>query len=839
MPESRADLHVHSKYSDRPSEWILRRVGAPECYTPPKTVYETARRRGMQFVTISDHNCIQGALEIAHLPNAFISNEVTAYFPTDDCKVHVLCWNITEAQFAEIQVLRENIVELRDYFVAEGIVHACAHPLYSVNDRLSIEHFEQLLLLFNVFETMNGGRNRRGNDLVLGIVNGLTRDAFERIANTYPVSPVGERPWVKGATGGSDDHSGTFVAKGFTECPASRTPAEFLTHVFEHRSHAGGLDGTPLSFAHSLYSIGYQYYRDRFLSKSTGGSDLIVKVISEVFGRAQPPAPFRDRMSHYVRRIGRGPERSAEIEFRRTISAEMLSLFGEDWLKDDFVASADRYEELNRRTFELSSKVANQLLFQFAKQFVEKLSAGSVFGSLEALSAAGPILLGVAPYLFSFAHQSRDKVFLADVSERFLGRRSLAGAQTAGGKRAWFTDTLTDVNGVTTLIRKMCQLADVHEHDLTLVSVADTPPEYPGRVRNFAPVGQFVVPEHEAVKLAWPPFLDILEYCDREQFTDLIVSTPGLAGLAAVAAAKILKIRLVGIYHTDLPLYIRYYTDDEAMEGAAWRYLRWFYEQMDLVFVPSRAYQRQLVAKGFDPAKLRLFPHGTDIQAFHPNHRDESFWRGVTAARGPVVTYVGRVAKEKDIDVLIDVYDALAKRRPDCVLAVVGDGPLLAEMKNRLRQPNVVFTGFLFGEALSQAYASSDVFVFPSTTDTFGSVVLEAMASGVPVIVSDRGGAQELVDPGRTGLVTKGRDVASLLAGIESLLDRPDLRRDMALACRAHAETWQWENAYATFWSRIEGSGVHGPEAPSAVTLASYSSDKVLSRGRLLPQNVL
>jgi glycosyltransferase involved in cell wall biosynthesis len=203
------------------------------------------------------------------------------------------------------------------------------------------------------------------------------------------------------------------------------------------------------------------------------------------------------------------------------------------------------------------------------------------------------------------------------------------------------------------------------------------------------------------------------------------------------------------------------------------------------------------------------------------------------------VTYVGRVAKEKDIDVLIDVYDALAKRRPDCVLAVVGDGPLLAEMKNRLRQPNVVFTGFLFGEALSQAYASSDVFVFPSTTDTFGSVVLEAMASGLPVIVSDRGGAQELVDPGRTGLVTKGRDVASLLAGIESLLDRPDLRRDMALACRAHAETWQWENAYATFWSRIDGSGVHGPEAPSAVTLASYSSDKVLSRGRLLPQNVL
>src|SRR5579863_1942523 len=183
MSVSRVDLHVHSKYSDRPSEWILRRIGAPECYTPPKAVFETARRRGMQFVTISDHNCIDGAREIAHLPGVFVSNEVTAYFPDDGCKIHVLCWNITETQFEAIQGLRRNIVELRDYFLAERIVHSCAHPLYNINDRLSIDHFEQLLLLFNVFETMNGGRNRRGNDLVLTILQHLDRAQFETIAN--------------------------------------------------------------------------------------------------------------------------------------------------------------------------------------------------------------------------------------------------------------------------------------------------------------------------------------------------------------------------------------------------------------------------------------------------------------------------------------------------------------------------------------------------------------------------------------------------------------------------------------------------------------------------------
>jgi hypothetical protein len=496
MPVSRADLHVHSKYSDRPSEWILRRIGAPECYTPPATVFATARRRGMQFITISDHNCIQGALEIAHLPGVFVSDEVTAYFPDDGCKVHVLCWNITESQFNEIQSLRRNIVELRDYFQAERIVHSCAHPLYDVNDRLSIDHFEQLLLLFNVFETMNGGRNRRGNDLVLAILRNLSRRQFEDMANRHDIAPVGDDPWIKGFAGGSDDHSGAFIAKGFTECPMSGTAEEFLGHVFDRRSVSGGLDGTPLSFAHSLYSIGYQYYRDRFLSKSAGGGDLIPKLMSEVFGRAQTPAAFKDRLSSYARRIAGRPERSAEIEFRRMVSTEMVRLFGEDWLKDDFVASAERYEELNRRTFELSSKVANQLLFQFSKKFVERLSTGSLFGSLEALSAAGPILLGVAPYLFSFAHQNRDRAFLADIRQHFLGPQSPLDTRP---KKGWFTDTLTDVNGVTTLIRTMCRLAQVHEHDLTLVSVADSPPDYPGRIQNFRPVGQFAIPEHETV----------------------------------------------------------------------------------------------------------------------------------------------------------------------------------------------------------------------------------------------------------------------------------------------------------------------------------------------------
>jgi glycosyltransferase involved in cell wall biosynthesis len=809
---SRADLHVHSKYSDRPSEWILRRIGAPECYTEPEALYETAKRRGMQFVTISDHNCISGALEIAHLPDVFVSNEVTTYFPEDGCKIHVLCWNISETQFIEIQRLRRDIVDLRDYLHAQKIPHSCAHPLYRINDRLTLDHFEKLLLLFNVFETMNGGRGRDGNDLVLAILKSLDREQLENMANRHGIAPVGEQPWVKGFSGGSDDHSGAFIAKGFTECPDSHTPAEFLDHVARRRGLSGGLDGTPLSFAHSLYSIGYRYYRDRFLSKSEADGDLVLKVMGKIFGKKQTQLGLRDRVSYYANKIARRPERPVEIEFKRMISTEMVKLFGEDWLKDDFIASAERYEELNRRTFELSCKISNQLFFQFTKKFVKKLSAGSIFGSLEAMSAIGPILLGVAPYLFSFVHQSRDKEFLAQVSQHFLGIRSALNLRP---KKAWFTDTLTEVNGVTTLVHKMCRLAQLHEHDLTLISFAGGAHKISGQVQNFKPVGQFTLPENETVTLAFPPFLDILEYCERRQLTELIISTPGLAGLAALAAGKMLNIRMVGIYHTDLPQYIQYYTEDDSLESAAWRYLRWFYEQMDVIYVPSRVYRQQLVAKGFVARKLHLFPHGTDVEVFHPKHRDPLFWETYGANGGPKITYIGRVAKEKDLDILIEVYEQLARRRPECTLTVVGDGPFLGQMRENLPYPNVVFTGFLFGSDLSRAYASSDIFVFPSTTDTFGNVVLEAMASGVPVIVSDKGGPREIVQHGRTGLVTKGRNATELLSGIERLLDNPELRDEMSSHCRSYAESRSWEKIYLDFWNghdcdRFEMEGNQG-----------------------------
>jgi len=195
-----------------------------------------------------------------------------------------------------------------------------------------------------------------------------------------------------------------------------------------------------------------------------------------------------------------------------------------------------------------------------------------------------------------------------------------------------------------------------------------------------------------------------------------------------------------------------------------------------------------------------LFPHGIDVNRFHPQHRRREFWRDRCDRPGPTVVYVGRVAPEKDLDVLVDAYARLAARRPDCTLAVVGDGPMLETLRQRLPQRNVVFTGFLFDDDLSAAYAGADVFVFPSTTDTFGNVVLEAMASGLPVVVADKGGPAEIVRHEVTGLVTRSRDAGDLVSAFERLLDDTAMRREMGVAARAHAEACSWDRIYLDFW---------------------------------------
>ena len=151
-------MHVHSRFSDHPSEWILQKLGAAESYTDPEFIFQTAKQRGMTFVTITDHNRIEGSLSLKerYPGEVFTGVEATATFPEDGCDVHVLVYGLSQAEFAEIDRLRQDIYELRDYLKQRNLAHAVAHATFAVNGRLTLEHLEKLVLLFDHFEGING-----------------------------------------------------------------------------------------------------------------------------------------------------------------------------------------------------------------------------------------------------------------------------------------------------------------------------------------------------------------------------------------------------------------------------------------------------------------------------------------------------------------------------------------------------------------------------------------------------------------------------------------------------------------------------------------------------------
>ncbi len=221
------DLHVHSKYSKRPSEWILKKLGCPESFTDPLHLYRIAKKRGMSAVTITDHNAIDGCLEIAHLPDTFISEEVTTYFPEDGCKLHVLAYDVDEQEHQEIQKIRENVFDLIAYLTENKITHVLAHPLFSINHKLTPEHFEKCLLLFKNFE-ISGARNEEQNRCLELILSTLTKETIERLADKHNLTPSFAFPWVKNLTGGSDDHSSLTIARRYTEIEGPMTVRGFL-----------------------------------------------------------------------------------------------------------------------------------------------------------------------------------------------------------------------------------------------------------------------------------------------------------------------------------------------------------------------------------------------------------------------------------------------------------------------------------------------------------------------------------------------------------------------------------------------------------------------------------
>ncbi len=789
----RADLHVHSRYSQLPSSWILKKIGCFESYTEPGYLYQALKRRGMDLVTITDHNSIQGCLEIAHLQGAFISEEITTAFPEDNCKLHVLAYNISEQQHDEISRLRKNVFELVDFLNTESIVHALAHPMYSVNGLLRVEHFQKLLLLFSCFE-LNGARDPLQNTSVQRICSNLTQGKIEELSHHYNIRPRGEYPWKKSFISGSDDHSSLYLGTSYTNILEASSPESYLKGIRHRQQTIHTHQSGPQTLAHNIYSIIYQFYEEAYQLGRWIDDPELVAFLNDVL---LPP----DHRQHSSRKSSPPTVKKATFGLIGSSFPERFLDMAKQFIHSNPGTDASRHRTANPQDqTDTWQRFVDQLTDGLIRQCIDdiliKLSNADIFAFFPALGSLTSLYTILSPYFIAYSLFARDRAF----SLECLQKHEELSVDLSGPPQniALFTDTFHEINGVATSIRTQVDAASLTEKHLTLIHCGSNA-ETSSNVAAFQPIGAFDLPEYPELKLHYPPILDILSYCYRMRFTHIQAETPGTMGLTALLISRFLNLPFRGAYHTSLPQTIGAVMDDSHIEALLWKYVLWFYGQMERIYVPSAKTADELVDRGLPKDKIHLRHTGVHLADFHPEKRNGYFkiHFNIDESRKKI-TYVGRVSKEKNLQIFKTMIQEILRIRDDVCFIIIGEGPYLPELRKQLQGLPVIFTGYLHGEELAQAYASSDIFVFPSTVDTLGNVVLEAQASGLPVLVSDQGGPAENMLDQETGFVIPADDAMpeKFAEAILRLCDNPELLNSM----RNKARTYIQKNHSGQVW---------------------------------------
>jgi phosphatidylinositol alpha 1,6-mannosyltransferase len=349
------------------------------------------------------------------------------------------------------------------------------------------------------------------------------------------------------------------------------------------------------------------------------------------------------------------------------------------------------------------------------------------------------------------------------------------------------------VSGVGVTLLRLTKALEERGHQVRVYSASYALPKgQPDRpeVHRSPSIPLFLYPD---VQWAFPRLRDVVEDAARFRPDVVHVVTEFALGLAGIKAARQLRLPIVASAHTDYEKYATRYGVDWAVR-VGWHYLRWFYGQAYRVLCPSRIYEEHLHRRGV--THTGLWSRGVDPAHFHPRFRSEGYRRSL--GLGPddlLVTYIGRIAREKNLAQLLKAWEALAPHRGSARLALVGRGPLEDEIRRR-EIPGVHVMGLMHDRDLSEAYASADIFTFPSATETFGNSLLEAMGSGLPCLTAGAGGVLEFAQHARNAWLVAPNSAPALAEGLRRLIQDPALRHSLAEGGLQTARERDWDQVY-------------------------------------------
>jgi glycosyltransferase involved in cell wall biosynthesis/predicted metal-dependent phosphoesterase TrpH len=743
---SRVDMHCHSTASQLSKLGVQRSLGLPECATPPEEVYELAKRRGMDFVTITDHDTIDGCLRLAHRPDCFVSEELTARFAGEPQAVHVLCYGITPGDHQWLQAHSGDLEACAAYLHESRIACALAHPFFNVAAPLTRRHRRRLAELFPVWEVRNGSRAAELN------------------------MPAAVYVDTHGGTGigGSDDHAGVDIGRTFTEVPAGvRSPEEFLSCLLRGDAEAGGEQGSAAKWTHAAMALA-----TRALGGTGEGGGHANAVVPGMRGEMRSggvdPAAVLKMAERVIRegtaREGKvavdiGPE-DARCLLEAWLEGMGLDLSGREliaYLQSDGFSHADLYRRARR--------LHDRRLRAAVETGTDAVARGDYPAALNGFFEA---LVPAIPYAPSTAFLGAEK---AKLSRREGERRRVA----------LIADGIGSMHGVTHAIEQIRERG-VPGFEVDVIGTDA------GVDRRLPAAAELELPLYPGMKLGVPGLPDLVEALAAGGYDLIHVTAPGPAGIAATLLSRVTGMPLLASYHTELGAYAGLRSGDGGVEAIARAALGAFYGAPGLVLSPSPAADSSLAALGVDAAGVGRWERGVDTARFDPAKADRDAYPGELK-----VLYAGRMTREKGVDLLAESFLAARRSDPRLHLLLAGGGPEEGELRERLGE-HATFLGWLGGEELAVAYASADVFLFASATDTYGQVILEAGASGLPVVAVAEGGPAALVENRHTGLLCRP-DRDHLAGALLQLASSPALRRQLGIAAAQAARGRSWERA--------------------------------------------
>ncbi|MBN2340266.1 MAG: glycosyltransferase [Deltaproteobacteria bacterium] len=836
----RLDLHCHDQNSDIPDELLGRILRSRETWLPTDSLLAQLKRCNQEVFTVTNHNnarsCYQ-LLDAGH--DVLVGAEFTCNVPLyDRVAIHVLTYGFTPEQEETLNQLRSDIFQFLNYTYSHNIPTTLAHPLfyYDPENRTTVELIELFTLLFDNFEVVNGQRDTRQSILLANWLDSLTPEKIDQLGKKHGLNPrdCSLRPYKKAMTGGSDCHMGMFAGTCGTTIGIPDLPQMRQQHSLSELARQGLLQGDVAPFGNRLggekmtatflhfFCQLTMYLNDPgmlriLLHKGTGQEKIIALFILNAvmelrrhkytsrFLRAFHDALGGKKPGFVIRRMTNKVYRPLISELDSLADARLRG--NEEFIDTLESAIPNMFEQLVQV---LSARVDTKL--KASERFAQ--TAQSPLPSIENIEVpayvrtwfkSAAVSNPEANKQLDIASWSDGLPFPALAASCILGA-NFASAKVQHANRTfldefatytsspvspdgvfWLSDTYFEKNGVGNSLKLMREAAIDYNLPFTFAVASSKSAQSP-RLHEFSAPFSFDIPFYRDQTFRFVNVMELERTFLNGDYNKLMVSTEGPMGLCGLYLKTAYSVPAYFYLHTDWLEYARQSLHFEpASVDRLRRMLRWFYRQFDGIFVLNTQQADWLCGHEMDIPhhKVHVTAHWCNSLFFpRPVHRQSAVPQ---LKDGPVMMYAGRLSKEKGVWDLPVVYNTVREKHPTAQLVIVGTGPEKDALSQTL--PDAFFIEWVDKSVLANIYAASDIFLFPSTFDTFGNSVLEALSSGVPAVAYNDKGPRDIITSGESGFLVNNQ--TEMAQAVISLLDDPSSLKKMKLGALKRSRSFE------------------------------------------------